>query len=571
MNNWETYPLALHILENGNESTWNEWSEKIGYFRNKYKTKFCIPLDIDLNHSFLWELRKSFDEDIVGQNQAKEYLAELVLSSILNIWESKWPLWVCFFHWPTGVGKTEIIKSLAHALFWDRNGIIKINCENYADRYTAGNLFWSPKWYIGYGDNLPITQKTVPLAYDIAKKTWKLHPILNKMPWFNILLFDEIEKAHNEVLQQLLALLDEWIITLSNGEVVNLQNSLIIFTSNLWQNELAELKEKNPMGFTQSLGVDESDKQKNFKKSLRNKFSPEFIGRIHNFIEFEELTEDESKEIIDIQLNNFNNFLLKYFQQSNIQIELSPDVYENIFKKWYSKEKWARELVREFNNSIKKYINRILHSDGFKKYFEMTGKIIIWIDIDEKKQFQYFILMDSKISYPEQNQLLLTSPDISEKLSLDKLRSIYANISAYVEIFSLNLEWNIEMGDELKIYSDTLKSFWLTQIDISSLQNRAYVEQIQQLEFIRDFEILWNGDPSGELFFPFDERTIIKIIERKMATLHNTSKYDQKAFLFVSTKRIFHTLKQILNIEDLSQMQVKKVSYFIRKLMVEKY
>lgn len=544
--------------------------KKISYFKEKYKQKTFESLNIDLNHPFLDELKKSFDSHLVSQGSAKEYLSQAVLDSVLKIWDSKWPLWVFFFHWPTWVWKTEIVKALAETMFWDPNWFIKINCENYADRYTWSNLFWAPKWYLWYNEKTPFNNKNITLAFDVAKQMKKLNKIISNMPWFNILLFDEIEKAHPEVIQQLLWLLDEWKVTISSWEVVNFQNSIIIFTSNVWQQQISWEKEKNPMWFW-SGWTSSKDIEKIFRASLKEKFKPEFIWRIHNFVEFKELSKEDCKEIIDIQINKLNEYLLKYFSELHIQLEISPDLYDYIIKKWYSSEKWARELVRTFNTLVVRYFTRLLHSDEFTQYYDYPWEVLVWIDINNAEKLDFCVILDWWKVVKKEVKLLENKQE-NKWLTLDKLNQVYSTMSAYVELTYINLDWDIDLKDELKIYADKLKSFWLSQTDISSLKNRAYLEWLRDLVFLQDFEWIWNWDEIKDLFHPYEARTLIKIVERKFASIYwekwNISK---RKFIIDWTKSVVEIVSRLLKVEELTWSQVNQLLFYVRKVLVEKY
>lgn len=544
--------------------------KKISYFKEKYKQKIFESLNIDLNHPFLDELKKSFDSHLVSQGSAKEYLSQAVLDSVLKIWDSKWPLWVFFFHWPTWVWKTEIVKALAETMFWDPNWFIKINCENYADRYTWSNLFWAPKWYLWYNEKTPFNNKNITLAFDVAKQMKKLNKIISNMPWFNILLFDEIEKAHPEVIQQLLWILDEWKVTISNWEVVNFQNSIIIFTSNIWQQQISWEKGKTPIWFWTNW-VTSKDIEKIFKASLKEKFKPEFIWRIHNFVEFNELSKDDCREIIDIQLNKLNQYLLKYFPELHIQLEISPDLYDYIIKKWYSSEKWARELVRTFNTLVVRYFTRLLHSDEFTQYYDYPWEVLVWIDINNAEKLDFCVILDWWKVVKKEVKLLENKQE-NKWLTLDKLNQVYSAMSAYVELTYINLDWDIDLKDELKIYADKLKSFWLSQTDISSLKNRAYLEWLRDLVFLQDFEWIWNWDEIKDLFHPYEARTLIKIVERKFASIYwekwNISK---RKFIIDWTKSVVEIVSRLLKVEELTWSQVNQLLFYVRKVLVEKY
>lgn len=563
INSWEVVELVdLQKKES--------WTGRINYFQEKYKKNITHPLELDFEHPFLGELKTSFENHVVWQQQAKNYLSQAILKSVLKIWEHKWPLWVFFFYWPTWVWKTEIVKALASTMFWDEWWFIKINCENLQQPHTSSTLFWAPPWYLWFDKQPRLTNKSVMNAFDVAKQMKKLNKIISWLPWFNIILFDEIEKAHPDVIQQLLWLIDEWKVITANWEVVNFQNSIIIFTSNVWQKEINWLKWKTWIWFSQSK-VDKKEIKKQFEKSLKEKFSLEFIWRIHNFVEFHELEEEDCKKIIYIQVKKFNEYLLKYFAESHIQIELSPWVYDYIIKKWYSQEKWARELVIYYNSFVKTYIDMLFHSDQFAKYYDYSWKVLIWVDINNNEKLEFLIILDwdkktkkeVKVSEVKNNK---------NNLDLDKLNQIFTTISVYVELTYINLDWDVDIKDELKIYANKLKEFWLSQTDISWLKNRAYLEWLRDLVFIQDFEALWNWDDIKDLFYPYETRTLMKIIERKLENIYwEKWSISKKKFVKEWVKSIVEFMIKLLRVEELSWSQTNQLLFYIRKVLVEKY
>ncbi len=544
--------------------------QPISYFRDKYADRVCHTIEMEGDHPFLSELKMAFERQLVSQDKAKNALSQAVLDSILRLGNPKWPLGVFFFHGPTWVGKTEIVKALSETMFWDPNGFIKINCENLAEMHSSSNLFGAPKWYIWYDDKTPFTNKNVTLAYDVAKKTGKLNPMIERLPWLNILLFDEIEKAHPEVIQQLLWLLDEGKVTTSKWEVVNFQNSIIVFTSNIGQEKITQEKNKNAIWFASSKSS-KADLEKIFQASLKEIFKPEFLWRIHAFIEFEELSRNEDCiKIIDIQVKEFNEYLLKYYTESHIQFELSPELYEYILQKWFSREKWARELVRTYNDVVKRYLTRLLHSPSFKKYYEYEGKIIIGISVDREERLTFDIVLNGeKEDIKEFNIWEILSEN--QEMSLETLKKIYTAISAYTLLTYQCIGEDIDMSDELKIYAAKLREFWLNQTDISSLKNRAFLEWLRDLSFIQDFETMGLWSEENELFSPYEPRTLLKAIERKIEVIYRKTGKTEKRFIHKSIKDVMEMMAKFMWVDKLSGKQENKVLFYIRKTLVEKY
>lgn len=558
--------LERSLLENDLN---DDNKQNLSYFRDKYKSKVANTLVISQSHPYLEELKSFFDKHLVSQEQAKKELADSVLDSVLKIWDYRWPLGVFFFHGPTWVWKTEIVKALAENMFWDPNAFIKINCENFADSFSGTNLFWSPKWYIWYDDKTPFTNENITRWYDSAKKLWKLNKVLSKMPWINILLFDEIEKAHPKIIQSLLWLIDEWKATNSKWEVLNFQNSIIIFTSNVGQEEISKSKNKNHIWFNSpSIKEKDGDKNKIFLNSLKSHFKPEFIWRIDRFIEFNELSKDDCKKIIEIELNKFNKYLIKYFNQCFIQVELSPNLVEEILEKWYSKEKWARELVRNYNNIVSRYVNKLLHSNEFNKYFDYKWKVIIWVDLDKDKNLFSEIILESKLK--NRKNKLLTLEQVKTWITLDKLENMYWVMSAYLWLVYMDLDGNIDLKDEIGEYVEKLKNLWLSINDIALLKNRVFIDRLNEMDYISDFS-WFDINKDDDLFYPYDIKTIKKVVYKKMLFLNQNYDLSNRQFKSMSTTHVLKIITDLLKVEELSREQINIILIIIRKTIVEHF
>lgn len=211
------------------------------------------------------EIIEWLNKSVIWQEKAKEEIATFIANALVKVGHTKWTLWNIFFHWPTWVWKTEIARWLSKFFFWNEHWFIKIDCAEFSDSHTKNRFFWSPPSYVWYWDSTVFDSKTFYNSYDIAKKEWKLNPILNKLWAFNIILFDEIEKAHNDVIQSLLWILDDWILQLADAKKppINFWNSIVIFTSNIWEKEIQETQNEHSVGFFR-------DKKRKIKKIIEN-------------------------------------------------------------------------------------------------------------------------------------------------------------------------------------------------------------------------------------------------------------------------------------------------------------
>lgn len=221
--------------------SFNKFSEKNNDLSNDLRVDTSNNVNDVINLSELENptfdnICESLNEYVKWQDKAKEKIADIITSSLNNIVPKKWPLWTLFFHWPTWVWKTEMVRGLSKFLFWLEDWFIKIWMENFAESHSKSRFAWSPPWYIWH-DNEPIfSPETFYNSYDISKNLNSINPLVKWIWPINIILFDEVEKAHPQVLQSLLWILDDWKLELANTKKwkINFWNSIIIFTSNIW-------------------------------------------------------------------------------------------------------------------------------------------------------------------------------------------------------------------------------------------------------------------------------------------------------------------------------------------------
>lgn len=276
----------------------------------------------------LLELEAQLQNRVVGQDEAVERVADIIRMSKLGITDRDRPLGSFLFMGNTGVGKTELGKTLAEALFDDENAIVRIDMSEYMEQHSISKLIGSPPGYVGYDEGGQLTEK------------------IRRRP-YSVLLFDEIEKAHPNVLNILLQILDDGRLTDTKGRTVNFKNTIIIMTSNIPEGDI--------------------------KKYLR----PEFINRIDEIVTFNDLNEDVIRKIVDIQLNK----VYKRLAEQNITLEVDQNVKDYLVKNGYVPEYGARPInriiKREILSGLSKYV--LEHPDENKlKAIVEGGKIVIW-------------------------------------------------------------------------------------------------------------------------------------------------------------------------------------------------
>ena len=278
----------------------------------------------------LKNLEKTLHERVIGQDEAVEAVAKAIRRGRVGLKDPKRPIGSFLFLGPTGVGKTELSKALAESLFGDENAMIRIDMSEYMEPHSVSKLIGSPPGYVGFDEGGQLTEK------------------IRRKP-YSVILFDEIEKAHPDVMNMLLQILEDGRLTDSQGRTVSFKNCIIIMTSNVGARIIAE---KKSLGFNQSDANEEKQEYERVKKDVmtevKKEFRPEFINRIDEIIVFHKLSSNEIKEIINIMLKEVE----KRLKEQNIKLEIDEPVKELIAKKGIDTTYGARPLRRAIQNMI---------------------------------------------------------------------------------------------------------------------------------------------------------------------------------------------------------------------------
>ncbi|MCI8410853.1 MAG: ATP-dependent Clp protease ATP-binding subunit, partial [Clostridia bacterium] len=280
----------------------------------------------------LKSLEKNLHERVVGQNEAVEAVAKAIRRGRVGLKDPKRPIGSFLFLGPTGVGKTELSKALAESLFGDENAMIRIDMSEFMEPHSVSKLIGSPPGYVGFDDGGQLTEK------------------IRRKP-YSVLLFDEIEKAHPDVMNMLLQILEDGRLTDSQGRTVNFKDTVIIMTSNIGARLITD---KKLLGFSNQQNNDEKENKeyeetkKEVMEALKRELRPEFINRIDEIIVFHKLTDDEISQIIDIMLQEVTNRL----KDQKIEIELEPEVKQLIASKGIDKAFGARPLRRTIQSIL---------------------------------------------------------------------------------------------------------------------------------------------------------------------------------------------------------------------------
>lgn len=276
----------------------------------------------------LLNLEKVLHERIVGQEKAVEAVAKVIRRSRSGLKDPRRPMGSFIFSGPTGVGKTELCKALGQAMFGDENAVIRLDMSEYMEKHNASKLVGSPPGYVGYDEGGQLTEK------------------VRRKP-YSIILFDEIEKAHPDVFNMLLQILDDGILTDSTGRKVDFKNTVIIMTSNLGAKQIA--------GQSKSIGFGEDSHKISDEKiksavmtELKKAFRPEFLGRIDEVIVFSQLGAEEIQEIAGRMIDT----LISRLKAMDIEIEFDKGVSELVAKAGFDPIYGARPLRRALQSKV---------------------------------------------------------------------------------------------------------------------------------------------------------------------------------------------------------------------------
>ncbi len=295
----------------------------------------------------LKNLEKNLHERVIGQNEAVEAVAKAIRRGRVGLKDPKRPIGSFLFLGPTGVGKTELSKALAESLFGDENAMIRVDMSEFMEPHSVSKLIGSPPGYVGFDEGGQLTEK------------------IRRKP-YSVILFDEIEKAHPDVMNMLLQILEDGRLTDSQGRTVNFKNTVIIMTSNIGARLITD---KKALGFSQVRSAEE-DAKKEYEETkrevmdtLKRELRPEFINRIDEIIVFHKLTDTEISEIIDIMLKEVTNRLAL----QKIKIELEPEVKELIASKGIDKNFGARPLRRTIQSVLEDKLAEEILEGNLKK------------------------------------------------------------------------------------------------------------------------------------------------------------------------------------------------------------
>lgn len=290
---------------------------------------------------------------VIGQENALSFIAKSIRRSKAGLHNPKKPIASFMFLGPTGVGKTELAKSLAVALFDSEEALVRIDMSEYMEKFAVSRLIGAPPGYVGYEEGGQLTEK------------------IRKKP-YSIILLDEIEKAHPDVFNVLLQVLDDGTLTDSFGRHVNFRNTIIIMTSNAGTRDV----KKSTLGFSKTCESSDYDAMKGkVTEELKRLFNPEFLNRLDEIVVFNSLTKDSMGSIIDIQIRDLQARLV----DRNIKLEVPENVKTFLIEKGFDPIFGARPLKR----SIQRFIEDPLSEEFLKGVFQDGSTVEMFLDEDK--------------------------------------------------------------------------------------------------------------------------------------------------------------------------------------------
>jgi ATP-dependent Clp protease ATP-binding subunit ClpC len=307
----------------------------------------------------LLQMEERLHEDIIGQDEAIHAISDAIRRARSGLKDPRRPIGSFIFIGPSGVGKTELAKALAEFLFDDPDAIVRIDMSEYREQHAVSRLFGAPPGYVGYEEGGQLTEA------------------VRRRP-YRVVLFDEIEKAHPEVWNSLLQILDDGRLTDGQGRVVNFRNTVLIMTSNLGTEYI---RKSGTLGFMRS-SEDGEDREASDKidKALKDTFRPEFLNRIDEVITFSSLTIEQMKLIVDLQMKEIQERL----SELDLSVELTPAAREWLADEGFDPDFGARPLRRALQKHVESPLSVSLLSGEFS-----AGNTVL-VDLDEENAVLVF-------------------------------------------------------------------------------------------------------------------------------------------------------------------------------------
>ena len=349
----EKLKKATEASENNNDSSIKEevTDEDVADVVSNW-TGIPVSKLVESERSKILNLPEKLHERVIGQDLAITAVSDAIIRARSGLKDASKPIGSFIFLGPTGVGKTELAKALSEAMFDDENHMIRIDMSEYMEKYSVSRLIGAAPGYVGYEEGGQLTEA------------------VRRMP-YSVILFDEIEKAHPDVFNILLQVLDDGRLTDSMGRTVDFKNTIIIMTSNIGSEYLLD-------GLKEDGSIDENNK-KMVEDALRMSFKPEFLNRIDDIVMFSPLISEQVYKIIDLQTNDIR----KRLKDLNMDLEVTPKAKEMILANSYDVEFGARPVKRFLQTNVETKLGKMI-IEG-----KIGAKETAILDLDENNQLVF--------------------------------------------------------------------------------------------------------------------------------------------------------------------------------------
>lgn len=340
----------------------------------------------------LLHMEDRLGERIIGQKEAVHAISDAIRRSRSGLSDPRRPIGSFIFIGPSGVGKTELAKALAEFMFDDEDALLRIDMSEYREQHTVSRLFGAPPGYVGYEEGGQLTEA------------------VRRRP-YRVILFDEIEKAHPEVWNALLQILDDGHLTDGQGRTVDFRNTVLVMTSNLGTEFV---RKGGTLGFIGQSDNDEiKESHDKIEKALKGTFRPEFINRVDEIIMFSPLTINEMKEIVDLQMKEVRSRL----KEHGLEVEITEEARNWLANAGFDKIFGARPLKR----AIQKHVESPLSVKLLAGLFQAGDTVLV--DVSEDKQELVFVKSDNPIPVSQLHMAVSVNEIASESMPVEPIES----------------------------------------------------------------------------------------------------------------------------------------------------
>lgn len=508
---------------------------------------FSAPLDINLTDSVLNTKRRleeqlltGMDEYVVWQEEAKKALVKVIIEWLYNVYREQGVLWAVFLGGPTGVGKTELARSICRTLLGNPAALTKIVSETMPHPADISQIVGSSAGYIGYGDAPEMADTKVHAGYKIAKEKWTLHPVLQgyEAENFSIVLVDEIEKAHPDIANAFLGCIQTGEMKIASGKesdsklkhskYTDTRNTLFIFTSNVGEHTIATSKTRS-IGFTPSTSSDGENEV--FLQELKRRFKPEFIWRMDACVRCHSLDEDQLRQVFELHTARMNKILDEKNYFASFQVATTRGYVDKVMFWAGSIEYWARAIAPAIKE-MGALAGLAIQSGKIPK----NANWILELDYDSEKWVPLLNFINGPLLSQSES---LRSVSVSRVSVSEHTRNLVegkinrygdgvrATVQEYINLIAWYDSW---FADICRILEKRLRGFWFNTNDISELRATAYISIHQWVQQPASYEILVGSE---NMFWEIGFRPIEKYLRSAIVRSFSLTKIYQTIYVLL--------------------------------------